>query len=387
MIYRNGYSILGFGCMRFPKNYEETERLLLRAMEGGVNYFDTAYIYPGSEAVLGKVLAKNQCRDQVRIATKLPHYLVKTGADLERLFQTELKRLQTDYVDNYLIHMLPDVSTWERLKNLGIEAWIAEKKAKGQIKNIGFSFHGSTPLFLELLEVHPWDFCLIQYNYMDEHSQAGKAGLQAAYAKGIAVVIMEPLRGGNLVHGLSQEAKAVFAKTGRSPADWGLSWLYAQKEVTCVLSGMNTMEMLEENIAIASREAVFAAAEVAVMDEARAAISAATQIPCTGCGYCMPCPAGVDIPGCFRCYNVSYTEGYRKAFHEYISSTTLKAKRGNAALCRKCGLCEKHCPQHLPIRDNLHLVKRRFETLPYHLTAFVAKFAFRGVKKTSADKK
>ncbi len=373
--------MLGFGCMRLPADEQQAEALILKAIEKGINYFDTAYTYKGNEALLGRILERNHCRERIQIATKMPSHLVNTRGDLERIFHQELERLQTDYIDNYLMHMLPDVPTWNRLKSLGMVEWLEEKKKAGQIRRVGFSFHGTTSIFLEVLEAYDWDFCQIQYNYMDEHTQAGRTGLHAAYAKGIPVIIMEPLRGGNLVKRLSEETKAIFAETGHSPAEWGLRWLYAQKEVTCVLSGMNTMEMLEENLRIASQEPEWNEADDAVIARARESISRATRVPCSACRYCMPCPAGVDIPGSFRCYNVSYSDTLKKGRKEYILATTFKSVRTNAALCKGCGACEKRCPQHIPIREELKNVRRRLEANWYYQGASLAgRFLYRGKK-------
>lgn len=220
MIYRrdkqgNELSVLGFGCMRFTRtlgkiDMAETERQILYAVEQGVNYFDTAYIYPGSEAALGEILEKHGLRQKVCIATKLPHYLIKSREDLDKLFTEELKRLRTSYVDFYLMHMLTDTDTWERLRQLGIEDWLAQKKAEKVIRQAGFSYHGNTDMFCRLVDAYDWDMAMIQYNYMDEHSQAGRRGLQYAHEKGLAVMIMEPLRGGKLVSHLPEEAKRLF---------------------------------------------------------------------------------------------------------------------------------------------------------------------------------
>ena len=185
--YGNKLSILGFGCMRFQRkmgsiDYEKAERQIMLAIENGVNYFDTAYIYPGSEALLGEVLERNHARDSVYIATKLPHYLIKDAKALDKLFEEELRRLRTDHVDYYLMHMLTDTATWERMKAMGIEAWIAQKKASGAIRQVGFSYHGNSDMFCKLVDAYDWDFCQIQYNYMDEHSQAGRKGLNHAHA-------------------------------------------------------------------------------------------------------------------------------------------------------------------------------------------------------------
>lgn len=363
-------SVLGFGCMRFAKkgnaiDMEQTEKQIMYAIDNGVNYFDTAYIYPGSEEALGKILAKNNCRHKVKLATKLPHYLVKKGEDFEKYFIEQLKRLKTDHVEYYLMHMLPDINVWNKLIGLGVLEWIKQKKDNGQIKHIGFSYHGNTTTFIELLDAYDWEFCQIQYNYMDEHSQAGKKGLQAAAAKNIPVIIMEPLRGGALVKGLPTKAQEIFAQAAqkRSPAQWALRWLWDQKEVTVVLSGMNPMAMVEENIQIASEVQVgeLTPKHHEMFESVRAAINEKTKVPCTACSYCMPCPFGVDIPGAFRCYNVSFIDGYSKGFLEYLLCTTLRNKRSTASVCKECGACEKHCPQNISIRAELKNVKKRFE--------------------------
>lgn len=368
--------------MRFPKKGNSidmvaVEEQIMYAISQGVNYFDTAYVYPGSEAALGTVLANNHCRDQVKIATKLPHYMVKKPGDFDKYFDEELKRLQTDYIDYYLMHMLPDVNVWQHLIELGVLEWIEDKKAKGQIKEIGFSYHGSTSGFLEVLDVYEWEFCQIQYNYMDEHSQAGRKGLMAAAAKQIPVIIMEPLRGGSLVKDLSKETMAVFAKAKvkRSPAEWAFRWLWDQKEVSVILSGMSTMAMVEENIEIAKNVEVGALGEedFQLYEAVKKAINEKTKVPCTACSYCMPCPFGVDIPGAFRCYNVSYTDGYFKGLMEYMLCTTLRNKQSLASLCTECGRCEKHCPQSIPIINDLKKIKRRFETPPFKLINFFVK--------------
>ena len=215
-------SILGYGCMRFSRkgagiDIDKTEQELMAAYRAGVNYFDTAYIYPGSESALGEILERNGIRDKVHIATKLPQYLVRNLASLDKFFDEELSRLRTDHVDYYLMHHITDVAQWERLKTVGIVDWIAGKKASGAIRNIGFSYHGNTDNFLKVLGDYDWDFCQIQYNYLDETTQAGVAGLKAAAARGIPVVIMEPLRGGKLVNKLPEEAKRIISGDGLRP--------------------------------------------------------------------------------------------------------------------------------------------------------------------------
>ena len=377
----NELSILGYGCMRFTKKYgrivfQKAEQEVMMAIRHGVNYLDTAYIYPGSEECLGKILVKNHCREQVNIATKLPHYLIKSREGLEKTFQEQLKRLQTDYIDYYLMHMLTDIATWERLKDLGIEEWIREKLASGQIRNIGFSYHGNTDMFRQLVGAYPWNFCQIQYNYMDENTQAGRAGLRYAASKGLPVIIMEPLRGGRLVNLLPQEAKKLIEQSGRTAAEWAFRWLWDQPEVTAVLSGMNSREMVKENITGAgkARAGMMTEEDFALIEQVKSEIGRKVKIGCTGCGYCMPCPHGVDIPTCFRSYNMRYTENRFNGLREYFMCTTMKKNGCNASLCKKCGKCEKHCPQGLPIRQDLELVVKELETPVYKAACQVKRF-------------
>ena len=372
MEYRNNkkgepISILGYGCMRLSKkgrsvDLDKAEAELMEAYRQGVNYFDTAYIYSGNEAALGEILERTGIRDEINLATKLPHYLVGSRKAVERIFQEELSRLRTGWIDYYLIHFLTDVSQWEKLKRLGIEDWIAEKKASGQIRNIGFSFHGNTESFLAILGDYDWDFCMIQYNYMDENSQAGRAGLEAAEAKGIPVIIMEPLRGGKLVQALPREAKQLIAEgpQGYSPAELALRWLWDQTGVTCVLSGMNSLEMVRENCRIASdaKAGAFTEREHELIRQVREAIIASTKVGCTECGYCMPCPQKVDIPGTFRCYNRMFTETKRAGQKDYLQAIALRDPAAFASQCSGCGRCEKHCPQHIEIRKELKAADR-----------------------------
>ncbi len=374
--YGNPLSILGFGCMRFPQklgriDMEETEAEIMTAFRSGVNYYDTAYIYPGSEAALGEILEKNQIRKQVHIATKLPHYLIKSADELDKLFAEQLRRLRTDYVDFYLMHMLPDADTWARLKKLGIEDWLAQKKASGAIRQIGFSYHGNADIFCTLVDAYDWDFCQIQYNYMDEHSQAGRKGLHHAHAKGLSVIIMEPLRGGKLVNRLPEEAKKIFAeyKTKHTPAQWAFRWLWNQPEVTVVLSGMNSDEMVRDNIRTASSVTVgeLGAEDEAMLKRVVGAINNKMKVGCTGCGYCMPCPKGVDIPGTFSAYNRRYSEGRFASLMDYVMCTALRKNSTAASNCVECGKCEKHCPQNIEIRKQLKDARKVLETPVYRM--------------------
>ena len=372
--YGNSLSILGFGCMRFPQSgghidIAAAERLVRDAIAAGINYFDTAYVYSGSEAALGEILEKDGLRDRVNIATKLPHYLIRSREGIEKLFQEELRRLRTDHVDYYLMHMLTDTAAWERMKSLGIEDWLAEKQRSGAIRQVGFSYHGGADAFCALLDARDWDFCMIQYNYMDEHSQAGRRGLEYAREKGLPVMIMEPLRGGKLVSRLPKEAEAIFSAQSvqRSPAEWAFRWLWDQSEVTVVLSGMNSPEMLRENCAAASdaRAGAFTDADREMLRRVAAAINAKMAVGCTGCRYCMPCPKGVDIPGVFSAYNRRFSEGRIAGLRDYVMCTALRRDGSGASNCIGCGKCEQHCPQHISIRDELKNARRALEGLPY----------------------
>lgn len=352
-------SVLGFGCMRFSRkagkiDIDKAEKEIKRAVEAGINYFDTAYMYPGNEAALGEIVQRNNIREKINIATKLPQYMVKNAGQIEKFFQEELKRLKTDYIDYYLMHMISDYGAWEKLERLGIREWVETKKKEGSIRQIGFSFHGNTEEFIKVLNAYDWDFCMIQYNYVDEHSQAGRKGLMAAHEKGIPVMIMEPLRGGKLVNMLPKEAKALMVanEKRRSPAEWAFRWLMQQPEVSCVLSGMNSMEMLEENIRIANEVQIgeFDEADYKLMADVKNIINAGIKVNCTACRYCMPCPGNIDIPGTFSSYNTMYTESKAGGRREFLQAVALQKETRK---CINCGKCESHCPQKLEVRKEL----------------------------------
>ena len=373
-------SVLGYGCMRFSRrgagiDLEKAKAELREAIEGGVNYLDTAYIYPGSEAAVGKILESTGLRDRVYIATKLPQYLIKSRAGIEKTFREELSRLRTDHIDYYLMHMITDAASWRKLEGLGIREWIAEKKLSGEIRHIGFSFHGSTDIFLEVLNAYDWDFCQIQYNYMDEHSQAGRRGLEAAQAKGVPVIIMEPLRGGRLVSMLPKAAQARIAANprGYTAAQWALNWLWNQPGVTCVLSGMNSLEMVRENLrsAAQAQAGMLTDADLRLIDEIRNDLNGANRVGCTGCGYCMPCPQGVDIPAAFRCLNDIEISGKFAALKSYWQVTAIRQTPGSASRCIGCGKCERHCPQGLPIREKLKEAARELEPTIYRAVCWL----------------
>ena len=369
-------SILGFGCMRLPTingGIDELRsiRMIHDAIENGVNYFDTAYIYQSgkNEVLVGKALAGGY-RERVKIATKLPPFMVSKLSGAQKIMATQLERLQTDYIDYYLLHMLTDKAMFDRMVGLGVLVWLEEMKSKGTIRNLGFSFHGSKADFEAIIQAYPWDFCQIQYNYLDENNQATKSGLLLAASLGIPVIVMEPLRGGKLVTHLPEQVKKAFSdnNSSRSPAEWALRWVWNHPEVTVVLSGMSDEAQAEENIRIAGEVTPDSLTdkELAMFEQVKAELLARTKIPCTACGYCMPCPFGVDIPGCFSCYNDKYLMGGKSVRFRYMQTMgVMSAKPANASQCTQCGRCESHCPQKIAIRDQLKTVRHEMEGLFY----------------------
>ncbi|MDW7650578.1 MAG: aldo/keto reductase [Bacillota bacterium] len=364
-------SILGYGCMRFPRKagriYEErAEKQVISAIEQGVNYFDTAYIYPGSESALGNILAKGY-RDKVMIATKMPPIMIHSRQDMDAMLDTQLKRLQTTHIDYYLLHAMSGMDGWRRLKQLGIEEFLHRAKQAGKINRIGFSYHGDTLQFKEIIDDYPWDSCMIQYNYMDEYAQAGKEGLRYAAAKGLGVAVMEPLRGGLLARAMPPVVQAVFeqAEVQRTPAEWALRWIWNHPEVSVVLSGMNEECQIEENIRVAKSAypQSLSPDELRSVNDAKELLQHKLKVVCSGCGYCMPCPEGVNIPMCFSYYNDKHIYEHISPQFSYLGM--LAGMDGGtpsyASLCRDCGKCEKHCPQRLPIRQHLKEVSRDLE--------------------------
>lgn len=372
-------SVLGFGCMRFPRgiraqiDLKKTESLILKAVASGINYFDTAYIYMGSEEALGTILHKNNLREKVYIATKLPHGKCLRYEDFDRLFGEQLTHLQTDYIDYYLIHNIADLRSWTRLCELGVQKWIDEKKRSGQIRQIGFSFHGIQEEFMLLLDEYEWDFVQIQYNYINTNYQAGRAGLERAAEKGLPVIVMEPLLGGKLATGLPKNALAAFRQANPSltPAAWALRWLWDQKSVTVVLSGMNSDAQLSENLLLAdsSEPDMLTARERDVFTLVTDAFNASYKIPCTGCNYCLPCPRNVNIPGCFSAYNMRHVMGFVAGYQQYIinSGSFSSGEASGPGRCVKCGQCEKRCPQNIPITASLEEIQKVMEPFWFRL--------------------
>jgi len=368
---KNKLSILGYGCMRFPKRRGkfdpvETEKLVLHAIEQGINYFDTAYIYGDSEKVFGSIIKKHELRNKIFLATKMPLLLIKNKTDFDKYFNKQLKRLQTDYIDYYLMHMITTIEQWEKMCALGIEKWIKEKQKQGKIKQIGFSFHGSQTDFMKIIDAYNWDFCLIQYNYMNENYQAGKAGMIKAYKKGMTVMIMEPLLGGRLAVNLPKKIIEEFKKAddNLTPAAWALNWLWNQKEITLLLSGMSNMDQLEKNIETASNAQInmLKKQEKETITKVIQMFRESYKITCTGCNYCMPCPKSINIPAVFSSYNTYYVIGKIEGLKQYFMSTAVTSgKNVSVKNCIQCGICEKACPQNIKIIKELKRCQKKIE--------------------------
>ncbi len=360
-------SALGFGCMRLPVidgnmaniDQEKTTALIRHAIDAGLNYVDTAYLYheQKSEAALGMAL-QDGYRQRVRLATKSPVWLINQADDFDTFLDEQLQRLQTSYVDYYLLHSL-DRGKWKNIIDLHLLEKAEKAIADGRIRYLGFSFHDNLELFKEIVDGYDrWTFCQIQYNYMDVDYQAGTAGLRYAADKGLAVVVMEPLRGGVLAADLPK-TRPIWTQAARQrkPADWALQWLWSQPEVSTVLSGMNSMEQVQENLASAeaSRPGLLSAADQKLYDQAREVLMDLRPVGCTQCEYCLPCPNGVAIPRIFECYNriAMYDDPHTSRFlYSRIFAEEEKAKN-----CIQCGECLPKCPQNIPISDWMPIIE------------------------------
>jgi predicted aldo/keto reductase-like oxidoreductase len=366
-------SILGFGCMRLPGsaarvNEEEAIRQIRYAVDQGVNYLDTAWPYHNgnSEVVLGKAL-KDGYRERVKVADKLPHWLCEKREDMDYYLDEQLKRLDLEQIDYYLIHML-DGGTWRKALDMGVVDFMDRAKASGKIAHIGFSFHGPREDFKTVVDGYDWEFCQIQYNILDEHAQAGIEGLVYARSKDIGVIIMEPLRGGALAGKLPKEVEAVYRKADadRSNADWALRWIWNHPGIITVLSGMNSMDQIDENLKIASEADIhsMSTVETDTVSTAAETFRNLMKVPCTGCQYCMPCPKGVNIPSAFTFYNQKYLfkQGFMSRAMYLLQHGTIQGREPSlASQCVACGLCMKHCPQSIQIPSELKTVEREFE--------------------------
>lgn len=363
-------STLGFGCMRLPilpggdpQNIDEEKatQLIHTAIDNGVNYLDTAYPYHGagmtkpgnSEPFVGKIL-KNGYREKVKIATKLPSWLIQSREDMDKYLDEQLKRLECGYIDFYLIHGLNKIF-WPNVKEKGCVDFLDSALKDGRIKHAGFSYHDNHDLFINIVDAYDWEFCQIQYNYFDIEFQAGVKGLKYAADKGLGIAIMEPLRGGGLASNIPHEGLKLLQSINkdRSPAEWAMRWLLNQAEISVVLSGMNAMEQLEENLNTFSAAGVgnLSEKENQALSQVKQMIKDKTKVPCTGCEYCMPCPSGVNIARCFALYN-DYFMFDDLATAKVFYAFSLKPDHG-ASACVECGTCEEHCPQHISIIEEL----------------------------------
>lgn len=369
MLYRkienNGdeLSVLGFGAMRLPsKNGRIDEKRATEqiryAIDHGVNYIDTAAAYM-NEPLVGRALSEGY-RERVKIATKLPPWSVDKSVDLENIFKVQLENFMTDHIDYYMLHAL-NRTNWEKMLELNALEFLDKIKGDGRIINAGFSFHGDKDIFKEIVDAYDWDFCLLQFNYLDEENQAGLEGLKYAADNGLAIIVMEPFRGGNLTRNVPPEVEEIWnkAEVKRTPAEWALRWVLNHPEVTCVLSGMNEEEHIKENIRIADGALPNSLTEdeLALIGKVRDKYRDLMKTGCTGCRYCMPCPSGVDIARCFEMYDTSQMFVQNKRQTQLLYTVALGVIHGGkpayASNCIKCGKCEKHCPQELPIMELL----------------------------------
>jgi uncharacterized protein len=366
-------SALGFGCMRLPildndyskVNEDEATQMIHLAIDQGVNYLDTAYVYHrgSSEVFLGKALKKGY-REKVRLATKLPVHQVKSLADCDRLLNEQLNRLQTDHIDYYLLHGL-NAGSWRSMQSLEIIPWAKDAIASGRIHYLGFSFHDKLPAFKEIITATDiWSFCQIQYNYMDINEQAGTEGLKFAAEHGLAVVIMEPLLGGKLANpNATIQALWDTINPRRSPVEWALDWLWNQPEVSVVLSGMSTQQQVTEDLVYADRSRVgcLSVGDLALIENVRSVYEHISPIPCTKCEYCLPCSNGLPIPQIFDIYNNVFKFGDLKGG---MRSYAWLPEIERANNCTQCGQCEDLCPQHIAIRDWMITIHKELNGSP-----------------------
>ncbi|AKB41965.1 aldo/keto reductase [Methanosarcina mazei] len=381
MLYRkmpkNGdeLSILGFGCMRLPMkedgsiDEERATRQVRYAIDHGVNYVDTAWPYhmEQSEPFLGRALADGY-REKVKLATKLPSWLIMSREDMDKYLNAQLEKLKTDHIDYYLIHALVG-DLWDYIEKLGIADFLDKARADGRIINAGFSFHGSGDEFKRIVDAYDWDFCQIQYNFLDEKNQAGTEGLEYAASKGLGVIIMEPLRGGYLANPVPPAVQEIWdeASTKRTAAEWALFWVWNHPEVTVVLSGMNEDAHIEENLAVADKSYPdsLTEAELQLVKKVERKYRELMKAGCTGCRYCMPCPEGVNIPLCFETYNTLYMSGNadetKFMYAARLGGVLSGGEAEFASLCVQCGKCLEKCPQHLDIPMILESVVEELE--------------------------
>ncbi|MBE6771874.1 MAG: aldo/keto reductase [Ruminococcaceae bacterium] len=357
-------SVLGFGCMRFPTiegedsriDEEKSIEMIRHAIDNGVNYLDTAFFYHSgnSERLVGKAL-KDGYRKLTYLATKLPLGSVNCEEDVEKLFNEQLEKLDTDYIDFYLLHAVNDDSWENKVVKFDILSKLEKLKEQGKIKHLGFSFHDDLWVFKKIIDAYDgFEFCQIQLNYIDVDYQAGIEGLEYAASKGLGVIVMEPLLGGKLAN--PNEKVLQKLSSDKTPVEWAFDFLWNRPEVSMLLSGMGTMQMVTDNLGYADKATVGMLSEenLAMLAQAKKAFDELNLVPCTGCEYCMPCPAGVEIPKVFSAFN-NITTGGRRLVKEIFPDI-----EANASLCKKCGKCESACPQHIEIAEMLRKVKNSF---------------------------
>ncbi len=364
-------SALGFGCMRFPIEGDEREDIKTResaemldyAIENGVNYLDTAWFYHGgeSENFLGDYLQQRSDREDLYIATKLPSPLIEEKKDLDYYLEKQLEKLQVDYIDFYLLHALTE-KRWTNLKEFEVTEWLLQKREEGLIKHLGFSFHDEYPVFKEIIDhFSGWDFCQIQYNYLDKEYQAGEKGLEYAHEKGLDVIVMEPLRGGLLARKPPREIKEIWSESSReiSPAARALEWLWDDERISLVLSGMTQLEEVMENVSTAARSepGQLPESELELVEKAAKKMKELQPVNCTGCNYCVPCPEDVSIPRIFDYYNQAHIY---ENFAEMQESYNKIDEEKNAAACIQCQVCEDKCPQNLNISQLMPEIESYF---------------------------
>lgn len=366
-------SPLGFGAMRLPLkngkiNRELAKKQIYHAIDNGINFIDTAYLYGDSETFLGEVL-QGEYKDKVKLCTKLPSINVRKYEDMENILDEQLKRLQRDSIDYYLIHAV-DLKTINRLLKRDLLKFLNKAKSEGKIKHVGFSYHGPKEEFEIIIDGYDWDVVMVQYNYFDENVQAGMEGIEYAASKGMGVFVMEPLKGGILAGKMPRDAEEIFRKANpnKSNAEWALEWVLNNRNVTCVLSGMNSFEQIDENIRIAENTTPLSMSfeDLETVELVKRVLRNSLKINCSTCGYCMPCPQGVNIPECMKIYNEKYLFEHKGLFnqsfmdyYQYVGG--IMGNEGNAGKCNGCGKCLRKCPQKLDIIAELKKVKKEFE--------------------------